>query len=63
MKEIECIVNTDGTIEIDLIGFKGKGCEKLADELARALGKKVTSKVKNEFYEQETTQKQKIRGL
>jgi elongation factor P hydroxylase len=63
MKEIECVINTDGTVEIDMIGFKGKGCEKILDQLTKALGQKVESKTKQEYYQQEAEVKQKVRGF
>lgn len=63
MREVECTVNTDGTVEIDMIGFKGKGCEKILDELAKALGQKVDTKVKPEYYEQDATTKQKVKAF
>lgn len=63
MKEIECVINPDGTVEIDMIGFKGKGCEKILDQLTKALGQKVDSKIKHEYYEQDAEVKQKVKGF
>ena len=48
--EIECIIDNDGTVHIDLIGYEGQGCDKVANEIIRALGKKVDSKTKPEYY-------------
>ena len=63
MKEIECVINKDGTVEIDMIGFKGKGCAELAEELAKALGSKISLETKREFNESEVCNKEKIRAF
>ena len=61
MKEIEIIIDTDGQIGIDAIGFKGKGCEELTKQIAKALGQIVESKKKQEYWEQTVVTKQKVR--
>ncbi len=61
MKEIEIIIEPNGEISIDLIGFKGKDCSKVAQKLAEGLGKIKETKLKNDFWEQEVNPKQKIR--
>lgn len=61
MKEVEFTIKTDGTIEIDLINFKGKGCKEVGDLLAEGLGKKSKSDIKGEFYKQDACAKQKIK--
>lgn len=64
MKEIECIINPDGTIELDFMGFRGKACEKVATELIKTLGTQTSSKVKDEYYEREVEkEKNQIRRL
>ena len=60
MEEIEVIVDAEGNTSIDLTGFHGKGCESVSEELAKALGIKVSHKKKCEFYEQEIKPKQKV---
>jgi hypothetical protein len=40
-KEIRITINPDGTTEIDLKGYEGKGCGKITDELTKALGGEV----------------------
>jgi hypothetical protein len=63
MKEIECIIDPDGTVHIDLIGFHGKGCGNIAEQITRALGVKVEQDKKCEYYEQEAKTKQTVRGF
>ena len=60
-KEIECIIEEDGTIKIDLLGYKGKGCAQVVDQIAKSLGIKIEEKTKAEFYQAETTQQTKLR--
>ena len=58
MKEIEIIINEDGTVDIDLIGFHGPECSTVLEELSRAVGKRVQVQKKTEFYGQPSSQKQ-----
>jgi len=48
-KEVEIIIETDGTLSADLIGFEGKHCDGAIDDILKALGK-VTSKQKKSEY-------------
>lgn len=51
MKEIEITIDTDGTVEIDLKGFHGKGCSEITEKLLKALdGEVKTSTKKSEYY-------------
>lgn len=43
-KEIQIIINPDGTTEIDLKGYAGKGCGKITDELVKALSGEVVKR-------------------
>ncbi len=62
MKEIEIIINTDGTSEIDLKGFHGKGCSKIMEELVKAIGGEVQKRTKKcDYYQPEPKQKVKQR--
>lgn len=61
MKEIEIVIDTDGQIGIDAIGFKGKECEEVTEQLAKALGQITESEKKQEYWEQTITPKQKVR--
>jgi hypothetical protein len=38
MKQIEVIVSPDGEVTIDVVGFKGQGCEKATKALEEAMG-------------------------
>ena len=50
-KEIEITIDVDGTIEIDLKGYAGKGCSEISDELIKALGGQVDIRTKKgEYY-------------
>ena len=60
MKEIEVTVDLDGKVSIDLAGYKGSECEQVAEQLAKALGEKLESVKKNEYYQQNVDTKQKI---
>jgi hypothetical protein len=62
-REIECFINPDGTVDIDLIGFKGQGCEKIADEIAKALGEKIKKNQKQpDYYQQEVQVQGRVRA-
>jgi len=50
-KSIEVIVNTDGTIKIDAIGFAGADCQKATAFLEKALGETRGRKQKAEYYQ------------
>lgn len=52
-KEIEYTIKPDGTVEVDLQGFKGQGCSQTADQIIKQLGKDVQNDRKREFYETE----------
>jgi len=51
MRTIEITVNPDGSVEIDAVGFKGAECEKATKAYEEALGGKVTSTRKPEFFQ------------
>lgn len=55
-KEIEIVINTDGTIEIDQIGWKGKSCEGAVDDLIKMLGKEVKKRRKSEWHKHQQTE-------
>ncbi len=52
MKTIEVIVNTDGTLKIDAVGFAGPDCEKATRFLEEALSKTTGRTRKPEHYRQ-----------
>lgn len=51
-KTIEVIVNPDGSLKIDAVGFQGADCEKATRFLEQALGKASGRQKKPEFYRQ-----------
>ena len=55
-KTIKVLINDDGTIEFDQIGYKGKECEYDIQDLINAMGeeKKVTRKP--EYYKDNKVQ-------
>lgn len=60
-EEIEFTIDENGQVEIEANGFKGKGCAKVIDELAKAIGTKVKTTLKQDYYQPEDTKiKQKI---
>lgn len=50
-KEIDIKIGPDGSIEIELLNFKGDGCSKIAQQFVEALGRNVESNRKPEFYD------------
>lgn len=52
-KEIEYTIKPDGTVEIDLQGFKGQGCAETAEAIIKKLGKSIKEERKQEYYETE----------
>ena len=58
MREIEITINLDGSVEIDLDGFHGKGCSEIADEFVKALsGDVIKREQKAEYYKSKPTEK------
>jgi hypothetical protein len=56
-KEVDIVISKDGTVSVDQIGWEGKACDKSIDDLLNAIGTKVKTKQKKEYY---TKQKVKI---
>ena len=55
-KTVKVLINDDGTVEFDQIGYKGKECQNDISDLVSAMGeeKKVTQKP--EYYKDEKVQ-------
>jgi len=49
-KELEIVIETDGTLSIDQIGWEGKQCDGAIDDMLHALGKVTNKKKKNEYH-------------
>lgn len=63
MKEIEITIEPDGSTEIDLKGFQGKGCSEITDKLIKALEGEVTTRTpKGEYYKPKPKTKVKQRN-
>ena len=60
-KTIEVIVNPDGSLKIDALGFQGADCEKATRFLEQALGKVAGKQKKPEYYRQAQRQ-QRVGG-
>ena len=58
MKTIEIIVQKDGSLKIDALGFSGPDCEKATRFLEEALGKQTGKQKKPEHYRQVRRQQQ-----
>ena len=58
MKTIEVIVQPDGTLKIDAVGFSGPDCEKATAFLEEALGTVAEKQKKREFHQQAKRQQQ-----
>jgi len=49
-KEIEIVIDTDGTLSIDQIGWEGKQCYGAIDDMLKSLGKVTDKKKKAEYH-------------
>ena len=50
MKTIEVIVQSDGSLRIDAVGFQGSDCEKATAFLEKALGQTTGKEKKPEYH-------------
>ena len=50
-KHIDIQILADGTISVDLIGYKGVGCEEELRKISKVLGKPITSSKKCDYYD------------
>lgn len=57
-KTIEVIIQPDGQLKIDAVGFKGADCEKATAFLEKALGQVKGKAKKPEYYRQAQNQQQ-----
>lgn len=54
-KQIEITCHGDGSITVEAVGFKGKGCKQATEAFEKALGEVKTDTKKSEFYLTEQT--------
>lgn len=61
MKTIEVIVQTDGSLKIDAVGFQGADCEKATAFIEQALGQVADRQRKPEYNSRRSvTRKQQV---
>ena len=61
-RSIEVIVNADGSLVVDAIGFKGPDCEKATRFLEEALGRIAAKQRKPAYNERNQTRRQQRVG-
>ena len=61
-RSIEVIVNADGSLVVDAIGFKGPDCEKATRFLEEALGRVAAKQRKPAYDERNQTHRQQRVG-
>ena len=49
-KTVKILINEDGTVEFDQIGWKGKQCSGEVDDIINAIGSKKEVTKKKEYY-------------
>lgn len=52
-KFVDVIINPDGSVAIDQIGFEGKSCSGEVEDLVRILGVETQKNKKPEYYKQQ----------
>ena len=61
-KQVEAVIDTDGSVTIEVDGVAGPSCTEYTDAVVNALGGEVISDTKKpEFYQKEKTT-QKVRS-
>lgn len=53
---VDFVIKPDGSVQMELEGFKGQGCAELAASLIKKLGKSVDKKRQPEYYQEEKQQ-------
>lgn len=56
MKKIQIDIKTDGTIDIEALGYNGVGCLEATRAFEEALGQVTDRERKSEYYQKETNQ-------
>jgi hypothetical protein len=51
--EIDIKILPDGTIDIDMIGYKGNACDVELKKLVKSIGVVVSSKKKQDYYSED----------
>lgn len=61
MEEIKVTIDEKGNVKLTVFGAKGPKCLKLTAEMERLLGGEVQREFTSEYYQQETTESQRIK--
>lgn len=61
-KDIEFIIEKDGSVTIEGMNFDGKGCHEAIQEYVKKLGSAKSSKKKREFYNQKASNNKNVIG-
>jgi len=62
MKEIEVVVNPDGSVSVEALGYSGPECEKATAFIEEALGEVQTRKRKPEYYRRQQDREKLSQG-
>jgi hypothetical protein len=62
MGEIEIIINPDGSVSVEALGFTGPDCEKATAFIEEALGEVQTRKRKPEYYRRQRDREKLSQG-
>jgi hypothetical protein len=54
-REIEVVIEPDGTVTIEALNYKGKGCHEDLTRIAARMGRVINSNRKPEFYDRKVT--------
>ena len=54
MKKIVVTIDREGKTSVEAVGFKGKGCVKATEVIAKILGRESSRQKKAEYYETES---------
>lgn len=55
-KYLDIVINTDGTVEVDQLGWQGKNCEGAVDDLINMLGREIKKDHKKEWHKHQRTE-------
>jgi hypothetical protein len=61
-KRIEILVDAEGNVNLDALGYSGPGCEAALREIEQALGTPTARTKKREYYTKRTEATQRARA-
>jgi hypothetical protein len=50
MREIHIVIDTDGSVSVEAVGYEGADCEKATEYIEQALGRPEKRQRKPEYY-------------